>query len=455
MGWGDGKSDPASVKGEVNILPERFDPDLRDRFTGFYRKALSRDFRARFDNPGEMLKMWNGIFENVDERKTTKTTHPETDETEGMDVFELPQHVTPATQLLILGLSTRLRLCQIAVAASGTAALSSRMEIYAVGLTPERALMISQNALFGGALTVEEIQSRVAARLPRAKPLPGRPELDNLIDSLGLEMKWKPAAASGRGAYEMAGGEGFLTEFGQHPSNTLTSRMVTRCPSDKLGGGVLIKYLAKTSILDILALFFMDLGQQNLEEALRLLGNLLAARKGAGFWLVVCGGSALLAQEIITCSTEDVDILAMRDWEGGVDRAYPLPEVLKEAATHVADELHLGGNWLNSAASMRFPDLHLLPASFWQELETRDYGDYLKISFVTRSGQIQLKTYAALNSAKPRDLDDLRTLAPDSAETEVAVRWVLDNIPVLSHRDKLPDLLTHLDHAHLIPAFQG
>lgn len=199
----------------------------------------------------------------------------------------------------------------------------------------------------------------------------------------------------------------------------------------------------------------MDLSQQNLEQALQLLNNLLAARKGAGFWLVVCGGSALLAQEIISRSTEDVDILAIRDWEGGVDRAFPLPEGLKEAAAHVADELHLGGNWLNSAASMHFPDLHLLPESFWQDLETRDYGHYLKISFVTRSGQIQLKTYAALNRAKPRDLDDLRTLAPTSAEAETAVRWVLKNMPVLSHRDMLPDILTHLGHAHLIPTFQG
>ena len=199
----------------------------------------------------------------------------------------------------------------------------------------------------------------------------------------------------------------------------------------------------------------MDLSQQNLEEALRLLGNLLATRKGAAFWLVVCGGSALLAQEIITRSTEDVDILAMRDLEGGVDRAFPMPEALKEAAAHVADELRLGGNWLNSAASLHFPDLHLLPASFWQELETREYGHYLKISFVTRSGQIQLKTYAALNRAKPRDLDDLRTLAPTGAETQAAVRWVLDHFPILSHRNKLPDLLTHLGHAHLIPTFQG
>jgi len=198
----------------------------------------------------------------------------------------------------------------------------------------------------------------------------------------------------------------------------------------------------------------MELSQQNLEEALRLLGNLLATRKGSAFWLVVCGGSALLAQEIISRSTEDVDILAMRDWEGGVDRAFPMPEALKEAAAHVADELRLGGNWLNSAASLHFPDLHLLPASFWQELETREYGNHLKISFVTRSGQIQLKTYAALNRTKPRDLDDLRILAPSSAETEEAVRWVLDHFPALSHRDKLPDILTHLGHAHLIPKFQ-
>jgi hypothetical protein len=199
----------------------------------------------------------------------------------------------------------------------------------------------------------------------------------------------------------------------------------------------------------------MELSQQNLEEALRLLGNLLATRKGDGFWLVVCGGSALVAQKIITRSTEDVDILAMRDWEGGVDRAYPMPEALKLAAAQVADELHLGGNWLNSAASLHFPDLNLLPASFWLELETREYGHYLKISFVTRSGQIQLKIYAALNRAKPRDLDDLRTLAPTGVETEAAVGWVLDHLLVLSHRDKLPDLLTLLGHAHLIPKFQG
>jgi hypothetical protein len=127
----------------------------------------------------------------------------------------LPEDVTAPTDQ---------RLCQIAVGSSKSAALSSRMEIYAVGLPPERALMIAQNALFGGTLTVEEIQSRVAARLPRSQPLPGRPQLDKLIDSIGLELKWNPSAAAGRGAYEMAFSEG--ASF--NSSETQTNRLLTR-----------------------------------------------------------------------------------------------------------------------------------------------------------------------------------------------------------------------------------
>jgi hypothetical protein len=212
--------------------------------------------------------------------------------------------------------------------------------------------------------------------------------------------------------------------------------------------------LAKTSILDIYAVIFMDLSQQNLEEALQLLGNLLATKKNESFWLVVCGGSALLAQKIISRSTEDVDILAMRNLYGGVIRAYPMPEALKLAAAEVADELSLRGNWLNSAASFHFPDLHLLPNSFWQELENRDYGHDLKVSFVSRSGQIQLKLYAALNRAEPRDFADLRALAPDAAETESSLRWIISSFPVLIHLNRLPELLTYLGHAELITKFE-
>jgi serine/threonine protein kinase len=501
--WGDG-SDPASVKDEVSIHPERFDPDLRDHFTNFFQKALRRDFRERFDNPEEMLKAWNDIFATIDERKTTRTAHTEPEEGDEETGFDLPEHLAPATQLVLLGLNTRLlsaldrlhlvtvadllgyplgnivslrgvgnrtrrelgelvkllrerlpyvaldpaksiesvvreekgtfytcafasvdliarqvaiigtgkdraaeqgilqaflgwnrsdeenptkwfsqsdlasrlnitrqrigqivtegrerwkrvpsitslrdninemvraqhgvvtheelitsilaargsafddpkrtqmasvatraaietergmkqsrfleyrsgdqvfvamsselksyavalgqvsdnlasedpipspagvikalrdvkvpdlpddvhapsdqRLCQLAVAASETAALSSRMEIYPAGLSADRALVQAQNALFGGTLTIDDIQSRVSARLPQAEPLPDRPKLDALIDSLGLDLKWNPSAASGRGAYEVPGVE----SFSLNTSDSLTSRMVTR-----------------------------------------------------------------------------------------------------------------------------------------------------------------------------------------------------------------------------------
>ncbi|MEX2381923.1 MAG: BREX system serine/threonine kinase PglW [Opitutales bacterium] len=500
--WGDGKSDPASVKGEVHIEAERFDPDLRDRFADFFRKALSRDFRSRFDNPSEMLRNWNDIFATLDERKISKFSDLEPEAKEKNSGFDLPEHITPATQLVLLGLSTRLlntldrlnlitigdllgyplrkilhlrgvgnktrrelgelvrvlrqrlpdfeldpikaiqaasqdeeetpdavagvdliarqvaiigrgqdrvaeqqilqaflgwnrpesedatewpsqsdlalridvtrqrigqvitegrerwrrfpaitalretiygivagqggvvthdelvasvlaargsafdepkrtqmasvatraameterglkearfqeyrsagrtfiamspelknfavelgkvadelageypipspasvlealhrvkipeipedvgaptdqRLCQLAVGASGTAALSSRMEIYRVGLVAESALRLAQNALFGGTLTVNEIQARVAARFPRAEPLPGRPQLDKLIDSLGLDLKWQQADASGKGAYLMAGGAGRSLQT----SESFSARQVTR-----------------------------------------------------------------------------------------------------------------------------------------------------------------------------------------------------------------------------------
>ena len=120
----------------------------------------------------------------------------------------------------------------------------------------------------------------------------------------------------------------------------------------------------------------------------------------------------------------------------------------------MAEELDLEPNWLNSAASLHFPDLRLLPASLWQELDTRVYSDSLKVSFVTRNGQILLKLYAALNRAQARDFDDLSALSPDSTETANALRWLLTKLPVLTHRDQLPALLTHLGHGHIIPEFQ-
>jgi hypothetical protein len=154
--------------------------------------------------------------------------------------------------------------------------------------------------------------------------------------------------------------------------------------------------------LDILTLLLMPLTDANLNLALQLLGDLLAASKKDAFDLVVCGGSALLAQGIVTRATHDVDVLAQRNLDYEILRAHPLPDTLAKAAKQVAEELKLDDNWLNSAASFHGPDYSDLPRSFWTDLETRAYGPYLRVSFVKRAGQIQLKLYASLNRAKPR-----------------------------------------------------
>ncbi|MCF3648625.1 BREX system serine/threonine kinase PglW [Synoicihabitans lomoniglobus] len=97
--WGDGKSDPAAIADEVSIRPELFDPDLRERFSAFFNQALRRDFSQRFDNPSAMLDAWNHVFVAVDK---PKTDHDEDATT------QIPDNVTAGTQLVLLGLSTRL-----------------------------------------------------------------------------------------------------------------------------------------------------------------------------------------------------------------------------------------------------------------------------------------------------------------------------------------------------------
>lgn len=89
------------------------------------------------------------------------------------------------------GLSNH-RLLRLAAAASQSAALSSRVEFYPRGMPANLALELAQAALLGSrALTIEEIKSRVAGRYPAALPLPGRPQLDDLIYGLDLGFSWQ------------------------------------------------------------------------------------------------------------------------------------------------------------------------------------------------------------------------------------------------------------------------
>ncbi len=95
----------------------------------------------------------------------------------------------PAPQSFI-GLSNH-RLLRLASAASQGAALSSRAEFYPRNMKASLALELAQGALLGSkALSVGDVQSRVAGRYPEAELLPGRPRLDSLIQELDIGFHW-------------------------------------------------------------------------------------------------------------------------------------------------------------------------------------------------------------------------------------------------------------------------
>ena len=60
--WGDGQSEPAVLDCEATIDADAFEPAVREDLTAFFRQALRRDYRARFDNAEEMLRAWRQLF---------------------------------------------------------------------------------------------------------------------------------------------------------------------------------------------------------------------------------------------------------------------------------------------------------------------------------------------------------------------------------------------------------
>lgn len=97
------------------------------------------------------------------------------------------------------------RLLRLAAAASEKAALSSRAEFYPRGMPAHRALQLGQGALLGvDALSVTEVQDRIHGRYAQAEPLPGRPQLDDLVHALDLGLRWHgdyQRRSGGQGAY--------------------------------------------------------------------------------------------------------------------------------------------------------------------------------------------------------------------------------------------------------------
>jgi serine/threonine protein kinase len=92
--FGDGLSDPASVRDEAAVTDSMFDPAVGEVLVAFFRTALARSAKERHDTATEMLAAWRSAFAPV-----PKTVPDNADECAAL--------AEPATPLAEAGLSAR------------------------------------------------------------------------------------------------------------------------------------------------------------------------------------------------------------------------------------------------------------------------------------------------------------------------------------------------------------
>jgi hypothetical protein len=146
---------------------------------------------------------------------------------------------------------------------------------------------------------------------------------------------------------------------------------------------------------------------------------------GLHYDLVVVGGAALLALDLVQRTTRDVDVVALANDESLLS-AVELPRGLIRARDQVARDLNLPDDWLNSgpAEMLRLG----LPRGLQERWTTRVYGLALTVRWASRFDQIHFKLYAAVDQAG-KHLRDLEALGPQRDELIAAARWAREHDP--------------------------
>lgn len=186
------------------------------------------------------------------------------------------------------------------------------------------------------------------------------------------------------------------------------------------------------------------IGTEQLDTALNLLSELLQYQESEPFELVVCGGSALIALNLVPRTTRDVDILALRSNSLLISPA-PLPNLLVQTAREVQIALNLPDDWINNGPSANEGGLFQmgLPDGLESRLTTKRYGEVLSVSFIGRIDQIYFKLWAAVDRGGYH-IDDLLKLHPTENELVDAALWTMEKDVSEGYKMVLGQLLIHL-----------
>ncbi|NOY81547.1 MAG: hypothetical protein GXP31_11165 [Kiritimatiellaeota bacterium] len=186
-----------------------------------------------------------------------------------------------------------------------------------------------------------------------------------------------------------------------------------------------------------------------LDAALTLLGRRLQLEGIGPFILVACGGSALIARNLVPrTTTKDLDVVALADDKGGLLDPEPLPTDLLVAAEQTRLDLGLPDNWLNNGPSRGDGGLYRagLPPGLLNRAEKRTYGKRLTVHFIGRLDQIYFKLPAAVDQGGGRHLEDLLALKPTAKELEDGARWARTYDPSEGFAWLLRELLRKMGH---------
>ncbi len=167
---------------------------------------------------------------------------------------------------------------------------------------------------------------------------------------------------------------------------------------------------------------------------------------------VVCGGVALVLQNLQLRTTRDVDVLGSWNSQGAeLVRIEEFPAEVESCIERVIDNHpefeDLSKRWINLGPA-RLAQVGL-PAGFERRLTTRTFGKRLTLYLLGRDDLLALKLYASADEFSPRQdihFEDLRVLDPNFKELERAVDWMRTLPDFEQVRTELKDVVDRLGY---------
>ena len=186
------------------------------------------------------------------------------------------------------------------------------------------------------------------------------------------------------------------------------------------------------------------LSKESIERALALLNGFLRDSGAEPVHLVVCGGSSMIVLNLVTRTTRDVDVMALKGGTGELLYSKPLPDAVTRSVERVAEVLNLDRHWLNAGPADQiktgFPD------GMASRLHPVQYGSHLTVSYIDRYDLIHFKVCAATDNGPGRHANDLLALKPTVDEMLAAARWAITQDVSEGFRLVLKDMLRRLGY---------